>query len=443
LGQGLLYALGFIALYWLYGQALRHRPPRLLLILGTAVLFALPLLFTFPFNATDIYRYFIRGRISSLYGQNPFTDPPDAFPQDPFRPLAGEWSSETSPYGPLWELMAAAVTALAPNNLYLGLILFKIGGLAGHLLIALLLWRLAGGETAGRRAALLWAWNPALLLTFVADAHNDSFMLFWLLLGLWAGQYRSQERPSASRLAFSFTVMSLAALTKPIGLLALPFFFLALWQKLPGSKDRLRFLLLSSTGVLAALALAFLPFGSPLALVERLAQEAGRGGGFSLTTLLLLLNQRLSLGLSWDVLTNGTRLLAGLILLWLLRQTWHGRSPLSAAADIFTLYIFQALNFRIWYSVWAIPWLILERGEGQEAKGENAPRLYASILFLLTTQLSVLIYGHLRVYALGGDHFPAHLIGIPFTFGLPLLFARKRKPFIIPLFSVFKKEELE
>jgi hypothetical protein len=29
----------------------------------------------------------------------------------------------------------------------------------------------------------------------------------------------------------------------------------------------------------------------------------------------------------------------------------------------------------------------------------------------------------LRVYALAGDHFAAHLIGVPFTFGLPLLLA--------------------
>ena len=379
LGQGLLYALGLITLYWLYSQALRHRPPHLLLILVTAVLFALPLLLTFPYNATDIYRYFIRGRVSSIYDQNPFTEPPDAFPQDPFRPLAGEWSSETSPYGPLWELTAAAVTTLAQNNLYLGLILFKLLGLAGHLLIALLIWLLlAGREAAGRRhAALLWAWNPALLLTFVADAHNDSLMLLWLLIGLWVGHYRPDQRPSAAHLALSFTLMSLAPLTKPIGLLPLPFFFLTFWRQLPDANGRLRFLLLSTTGVLATIVLAFFPFGSPLALLERLAQEAGTGGGFSLTTLLLLLNQRLSGGLSWAVLTNVTRLAAGVIVLWLLWRTWHprvhgGRSPLRATADIFALYIFQALNFRIWYSVWAVPWLILESGGAEEQGSRGA-----------------------------------------------------------------------
>ena len=48
----------------------------------------------------------------------------------------------------------------------------------------------------------------------------------------------------------------------------------------------------------------------------------------------------------------------------------------------------------------------------------------AGLWLLLTTQLSVLIYGHLRVYVLGGNYLLAHLVGLSFTFGLPLLLAR-------------------
>jgi hypothetical protein len=438
LAAGLLVGLGFVSLYWLYGQAVRQQPVGVRLILTTAVLFALPLLFTFPFNATDLYRYFIRGRISSIYGQSPFTEAPAAFPQDPFGPLAGEWATESSPYGPLWELTAAAVTALAQDNLYLGLILFKVVGLVSHLLIAGLIWLLLADSTVAERgrAALLWAWNPALLFIFVVDAHNDGLMLFWLLLGLWVAQLKLQ-RPSALRLALAFTIMCLAPLTKPIGLLPLPFFLAAFWRQLPDTAGRLSFLLMSTVGGLAALGLAFLPFGSPLALAARLAQEAGTGGGFSITTLLLLLNQRLSWGLSWALLTNVTRVAAGLIVLWLLWRTWRGRSPDRAAADVFALYIFQALNFRIWYSVWVMPWVILgSRGEEEQGKGGGGSvgwqgsgryRLRVGLFFLLTTQLSVLIYGHLRVYALGGDHFPAHLIAVPFVFGLPFLLALREK----------------
>ena len=52
-------------------------------------------------------------------------------------------------------------------------------------------------------------------------------------------------------------------------------------------------------------------------------------------------------------------------------------------------------------------------------------RLRAGIWLLLTTQLSVLIYGHLRVYILDGDFFLAHLIGVPFVFALPLILAKR------------------
>ncbi|MCB8942452.1 MAG: polyprenol phosphomannose-dependent alpha 1,6 mannosyltransferase MptB [Ardenticatenaceae bacterium] len=433
LGLGLLYALGLLLLYWLYWQASRQAP-RLWLILATAVLFALPLLITFPFNATDVYRYFIRGRVSSIYGENPFTQPPSAFTQDPFWQLAGEWSSETSPYGPIWEMTATAVTALAQNYLYIALLLFKLIGLLTHLLIALLIWHLLAGRplAARQRAALLWAWNPALLFTFVVDAHNDGLMLLWLLLGYWLAQFGPRRWPPAVRLALGFTAICLAPLTKPIGLLALPFFFLAFWRQLGppergrGAGERLHFLLLSIVGGLAVLIVAFLPFGSPLALAARLLREAGEGGGFSVTTLLLLLNQRLQWGLSWGLLTNLLRVVAGVWGLWLLWRTWNGRSPHRAVANIFNLYILQALNFRIWYSVWAVPFLLLAVEE-QESGGElpdypiTDSRLRSGLTFLLTAQLSVLIYGHLRVYALAGDHFPAHLLGVPFTFGLPVL----------------------
>ena len=49
------------------------------------------------------------------------------------------------------------------------------------------------------------------------------------------------------------------------------------------------------------------------------------------------------------------------------------------------------------------------------------PLLLGGLTFLATAQASVVIYGHLRVFALGGDQVLAHLIGVPFAFGLPLL----------------------
>ncbi|MFZ1401163.1 MAG: polyprenol phosphomannose-dependent alpha 1,6 mannosyltransferase MptB, partial [Candidatus Promineifilaceae bacterium] len=235
LGYGLL-LLALFGLYWLafrLVQAGKARPS-LWFLGGTAVLLALPLLQTYPINANDLYRYVIRGRVSSVYEQSPYAAPPNAFPDDPFLPLAGEWAGETSPYGPLWELLAAGITRITQDNLLAGMLAFKAVGLLAHLACGWLIWwQLAQASPARRRGlTLLWLWNPALLLMFVVDAHNDVLMILWQLVAI--GCWR-RERPLLTLL-----FLLLGALTKPIGLLPLPFFAIAIWRQLETNSARLQ-----------------------------------------------------------------------------------------------------------------------------------------------------------------------------------------------------------
>lgn len=427
--EGVLYGLGFVGLYGLYGLAYRRvqqmeKPPKLGWIVGTAVFFILPLLFTFPINSTDVYRYVIRGRVSSVYGQSPYVSPPSAFPDDPFVLLAGEWADETSPYGPAWELTAAAVTALSQGSLWWGLLAFKgVGGIF-HLGSAVLLWQLLHKLPPAEQSArtLLWAWNPSLLLFFVMDAHNDVMMIFWLLAGWWMLEN--------GRFLPGTLLLLLAPLTKPIGLLALPFLILP-WlltqnqgKDLPQRTQRAQrekrnvivHLLVAGIAGMGLIGLVFLPFGSPFNLVLRLAREATDGAGFSIGALLILLNQTFQLPFSFHFIANLSMMLFIAVAIWLLWRAWRGREAVRETADIFFAYTLQALNFRIWYATWPFPWLLLDNTS-------SAYRLRVGLYFLLTAQLSVLIYGHFRVFLLGGSHLWTHLIGIPFVFGLPFLLA--------------------
>ncbi|MFO7540419.1 MAG: hypothetical protein R6X32_20460, partial [Chloroflexota bacterium] len=424
LAAGLLYGLWFLLLYGLYGLAalrLRRLPqlPGLAWLLGTAFFLGIPQLFAFPINATDLYRYFIRGRIFSVYGQNPYVVEAASLTGDPFWRFAGEWATATSPYGPLWELTAGGVTGLVAqggDNLLWGLLAFKLLGLLTHLANGALIWHILAGVTPQRQATmtLLWLWNPALFNIFVIDGHNDGLMLFWLLLGYLVWQRRQQPAPSWSMWPLpAFLLMVLAPLTKPIALLALPFFFIGMWHTIPAKPFllRLRFALACLAGSLLLLWLAFWPFGSPFDLATRLLDEAA-GGGFSPLTLLYLLLIQVMDGVPVNWLLNGARLLfVGAGLLWL----WWGfadkRPSIRGAADIFTAYLWHAFSFRLWYAAWAFPWLLLDDRSYWRRVG---------FWFLLTTQLSVLIYGHLRFYALGGSLVWSHLIGVSFTFGLPL-----------------------
>jgi hypothetical protein len=106
---------------------------------------------------------------------------------------------------------------------------------------------------------------------------------------------------------------------------------------------------------------------------------------------------------------------------WLSWRTWHGRAPENAIPRAFFGYLLQALNFRIWYASWPFPWLILD-ARSSEAHSQRA--LEAGVWFLLTSQLSVLIYGHIRLDLLGGDLLWSHVFGVVFVFFAPFLLAR-------------------
>jgi hypothetical protein len=334
---------------------------------------------------------------------------------EPFAPLAGEWAAETSPYGPLWELAAASVTSLVPDNLWLGLLLFKGLAALSLLLVGGLIWLSMPDISPPKRDALLllWAWNPSLLLIFAMNGHNDAFMLTWLAFGYWL---MARNQPQLGMIG-----MFLAPLVKPVGLLPLPFFFITCWKALPNRVTRLRFLLVTALAALVLVWLAFLPFGSPIPLIQRLISEAGSGGGFSPMAWILLEARAGGLDLSIQLAIQLGTFLLILLTLWLLWQTWRGRSPLRAAADIFAGFIVQAFRFRIWYAVWPFPWLLLDRGQGEEDDPSSKARLAAGLTFLLTSQLSVLVYGQVRTELLGSSQLRAHRVGIFLTFIIPLL----------------------
>ena len=409
-GLGYLLLLGLLhALYWMAYKSVQRGKVRMGLgwILLIAAIYCLPLVATFPINASDVYAYFIQGRTVTVYGQSPLIVPPAAFPDDPVMGLTGEWTGETSPYGPLWLLSTVGVTLLSGDNLQLGLILLKLMSAAFHLAAGVLIWRYLRDSKPTERAArtLLWAWNPALLLIFVVDGHNDVMMLFWILLG--ALQVHRGRR-------WGLVIMVLAPLVKLIGLLPLPFFYIASLRKESGWRARAQLLLCCGAASLGVILLAFLPFGSPVDSILRLVREATGDGGFSPAATLVLSLRRLGLLLpARPIVVAGSfcLILFTLLLLW---RAACGRSPLRASADIFVAYLLQAFKFRMWYPAWPFPWLLLD------TKGDQR-RLSAGLWFLMNAQLSVFVYQHLFRTTLGHDHLPAHWIGVSFVFIGPAL----------------------
>jgi hypothetical protein len=147
-----------------------------------------------------------------------------------------------------------------------------------------------------------------------------------------------------------------------------------------------------------------------------LLSEAGGGGGFSPTTLFTLAAHRCGFAVPIKTVVRVTAALFGALTVWLLWRTWRGRSPTRSAADVLAAYLVQAFKFRIWYTAWPLPWLLLDLKDGFR-------RLRVGLWLSLTGQLSLVIYGQLWGYLLGQDHLWTHLIGVPFVFLVPLAMA--------------------
>jgi hypothetical protein len=412
LGGGLLYGLlvcALFAMYWLAYRCVQGRsqpPPRWLILVATTF-FALPLVFTYPVNAVDVFRYFFEGRMMVEHGANPLTVPPNALTNDPLLPFAAILLHKTSPYGPVWELLGALLYWLSRGDMTRGLIFFKLTGLGSFVGVGIVIWQLLAKQDLSTRTArlLLWLWNPALLFMFVMDAHNDIHMLLFLLLGY---QKIVQRRPLAG-----VTLLAIAALIKPIGLLPIPIFAVMAWQQLEGWKQRIRFVLLTTLSVGTVTTLAFLPFGSPWPLLQRLQNEAQDGPSFSPVEFILACGRMLGVDVPLPLLARAASLLLGIIALILFWLTWRGRSPLRGVTDIFAAYLFTALKFRIWYPTWLFPWIVLDTG--------SRFRLTTACWLLLLSQLSVLVYGYIRGAWLDGSLLVAHLLGVPLVFAIPLL----------------------
>ncbi|MFF4211514.1 polyprenol phosphomannose-dependent alpha 1,6 mannosyltransferase MptB [Streptomyces sp. NPDC001796] len=205
-----------IAAWALLGRVIRGPEPptprALLLVLAT---WAAPLLLAPPLFSRDVYSYLAQGAMVHAHL--------DVYAYGPAQlggPLADEvapvWRDTAAPYGPVFLVLASALSGLTRGELPAGLLGMRLVALLGVALMAFALPRLARHCGADPAAALwLGALNPLVLLHLVAGAHNDAIMLGLLGMGLLAARGRLH--------VLGVVLVTLAALVKApaaLGLLA-------------------------------------------------------------------------------------------------------------------------------------------------------------------------------------------------------------------------------
>jgi len=232
------WAFTWVVLFACYFLAFRLCPPAsdvsktfrrvaLLIIVGWAAFSAINMLFMYPVGAADLFDQIFRARLFAHYNLNPFTTLPDSIVNDPLKDFVA-WRGDPSPYGPVWEILAAGTSFLAGGDLWGNLVLFKVLVMAAYgINIALTygILRVVRPDWA-LRGVLFFAWNPLLIFEVAGNGHNDSIVVTFLLLAVFMFVLAKRY--------LIIPALMLGALTKFVPVLLIPIAAAAIWR------DRLR-----------------------------------------------------------------------------------------------------------------------------------------------------------------------------------------------------------
>ncbi len=370
-------------------------------LLGTAMTWM------YPVSATDIYIYAWRSRLFTHYGVNPIRAYFKHYSADPWMRFASEeWTGRVSPYGPLWNLLAAPITLVADNRMVVALWGFKLLSLVCFLLCGWIIVR-ALQASSGRHSvtgAIFFLWNPLVLWEAVGNGHNDVVMLVPILLAflMWSTKRDSLVVPL---LVVATLIKYLAAPLIPLAAIALASRAES-WRKLCW--------IVGESVVLSLLwiMIAFYPFYDFGAVLLSVAEQSTLTSA-SLATLVRYVLDELLPGVDawpWIKLVSASIVLVTVA--WQMAVLWRkpARLPRVTFEVVYVLLV-VSIFFRPWYLILLVGIAALHLSEWP---------LYRTVVWTITSMLSYPFFIWITAWLQLKD--PKVLVAsVLLTFGLPLL----------------------
>jgi alpha-1,6-mannosyltransferase len=252
-----LYVATTVALFAGYASvvAIVRRPVRS--SSATAAAFLFPVLFSLalmcgrPYLSIDELTYVAQGH-QAIAGANPYqqevrdvagTPYGAALVREGWLPVHG-----VSPYGPLWTELEIAVDRLT-TNVRNEVLLLKIAVTAFTFGCAWLIWLVLGRTSPDRQlfGTVLFLWNPVIVMELAGEGHNDSVMMFFVLLSLLCWMKR--------RHAAGVMALGIGALLKIVAPMIAPLELAQAWRE-ERTRRRLLATIASGTCVVAIVAIA-------------------------------------------------------------------------------------------------------------------------------------------------------------------------------------------
>ncbi len=321
-------------------------------VVGISVLTLIAFALVYPATAIDVYIYAARSHLLTDYGLDPSTVTPDRlWDFDPYVSYASqEWADDTSPYGPLWNVIAAPATAFDGERIEIAVLIFKAIMVAGTAATAMLIHDIARRVQPhlALSATLAWLWCPIVLWEGVANAHNDVLLILLVVAALWC--WVSGHEGGVVPL------LGAAALLKVVAVMLIPAAIVAIIFRIGWNRRLMAVVGQTAAMSLAILWVAFTPFfdiggtidaiqsqrgvwvTSPALLAATIKDELGYGFDFG------PIYERFSTAVI-VVLTIGGALVA-----------WRRPEALARIGyeQLFWFLLLATSNLRPWYIIWLV-----------------------------------------------------------------------------------------
>jgi alpha-1,6-mannosyltransferase len=227
-------------------------------LLAVGALWMLPLAVGPSLFSRDLYSYLADGSLLH-HGLSPYHHAPEALAglhqTHLLNAVSPFWRHTTAPYGPLFVGLTRAIAAIAGSNLIAGVLLLRGLELAGVILLAIFVPRLARALGADpRRATWLAVISPLVLLELIGAGHNDALMAGLLVAGV---ALALERRP-----LLGIALCALAATVKFPAIAGAVFIALCWWRAEPPRAARI----IGLTAVVAAAVFALVGVVSGLGL---------------------------------------------------------------------------------------------------------------------------------------------------------------------------------
>jgi len=340
---------------WLsLGRALRAGDgPSVGRLRATLALWAAPLVVAPPLFSRDLMSYAAQANLLRT-GHDPYQVGPWVEPgrfADSVDPM---WAWTPAPYGPVFLSLGRGVSEITGDSVYLTVIGMRLLAVAGVVLLAVYLPRLALRCGVDPRGALwLGLLNPLTVMHFVSGGHNDALMIGLVVAGLCLAL---EGHPAVGAVA-----VAMGAGVKAPAAIALAFVAHIWAQRLPGRSRVLRGLAATGATALASFALLTAVTGLGYGWVAALGTPATVRTWLSPPTALGMLaglvGRVLDLGNHTYELVGQSRVIFGAVAVVIIAvMTLRPRrgSPVRAAALALLLLVVLGPVVQPWYLMWAL-----------------------------------------------------------------------------------------